>query len=113
MFRLVYDAGEMGNHNVLETGGESMITIFNRREVLMTDDMQKYEQVKSILDRNRIKYSVSCEGGARTVMNSGNGVPGPVGQNSSFISRYMIYVKKDDYDQAAASINDRYFRYYQ
>lgn len=90
-----------------------MITIFNRREVLMTDDMQKYEQVRSILDRNRIRYSVSCEGGARTVMNSGNGVPGPVGQNSSFISRYMIYVKKADYDQAVDRINNKYFRYYQ
>ena len=82
-------------------GGDKMITIFNRKEVLITFDMKRQYEVRDILVANDIDYTIkvtnllspSSFGSSRARTGSFG-----VNQNSSY--EYKIYVHKKDYDYA-------------
>ena len=86
-----------------------MITIFNRKELLMTSDMQKQGAVRRMLVENGIKYTVDVVNlwvpsplseGHRAIY--GNQDESPAIQN-----QYTIYVKKSDYDTACGLMHLR------
>lgn len=73
-----------------------MITIFNRRELISTFDIDEQARIRSILAHNDIDYTV------KTV---------DINRDNHFDHRnqyeYIIYVKKDDLDEAICLINKR------
>ncbi len=84
-----------------------MITIFNRKELITTFSIEKQSEVRDILSANHIEYHVKTINrsspspmatGARARM-------GTYGQSMSSMYEYVIYVKKQDFEQAVFLIN--------
>lgn len=83
-----------------------MITIFNRKELIITFDLEKQAKIRSLLVANNIKYLVKvvnrsspspCAAGTRSRM-------GNFGENLSHEYEYKIYVHKNDYSEAASIV---------
>lgn len=74
-----------------------MITIFNRKELLITTDMSRQGHVRDILSANGIDYTVrvinpqSARSRARY---------GTFGADLGYSYEYKIYVHKKDYEYA-------------
>lgn len=86
-----------------------MLTIFNRRELTITYDMNRQAEIRDLLAQNGIKYSVKLLNrtspspffaGTRAGMR-------PLGENLRVSSGYAIYVHKADYSLASAIINGK------
>lgn len=82
-----------------------MITIFNRSEVLITYDMKRQAEVRSILANHKIDYQVK-------VMNLSSPSPFTADHRASIgtfgeklMMEYKIYVKKTDLEEAIYLIN--------
>lgn len=72
-----------------------MITIFNRKELISTYDIDEQARIRSILAHQGIEYTV------RTVdINKDNHF------NHQNQYEYIIYVKKDDLDDAIYFVNE-------
>lgn len=78
-----------------------MITIFNRKELTITFSMKKQAQVCDILWSNNIDYRIK-------IINRKSPSPfsagtrartGTLGENLERSYEYIIYVKKQDYEQ--------------
>ena len=67
-----------------------MITIFNRRQLIITYDITIQSKIRDILSANNIDYSI-------------NPIMGLYGSPQS---EYKIYVRKKDYEQAYYLIKD-------
>ena len=79
-----------------------MITVFNRKELLITYDMTKQNEIRTILRDHKIKYDVilknllspsSMHAGARAHT-------GSLGMDLTKSYEYKIYVRKADYERA-------------
>lgn len=79
-----------------------MITIFNRKELLLTYSMKEQGDVRMLLAQNKIPYKIFTKyrGGSR-------GHTGTLGLHSDLLYEYRIYVHKDDYEKAYAVINEK------
>jgi len=71
-----------------------MITIFNRKELASISDVERLSKIRHALASNhidyKIRFSTPAPGGGR--YNTGTfGTAGPC---------YIVYVKRDDYDEA-------------
>lgn len=67
-----------------------MITIFNRKQLIITYDMTVQSKVRDILMANNVDYSIN-----------------PImGWYGSIQAEYKIYVHKKDYEQASYLIKD-------
>lgn len=82
-----------------------MITIFNRKELLITMDMNQQSNVRNILSANGIDYITKV----RNLQNSSmfenkRGRYGSFGINQSYSYEYKIYVHRKDYDYALSLI---------
>jgi len=78
-----------------------MITIFNRKEVLITFDMNRQASVREILTANGIDYTVKVTNlQSASVVGCGRGRMGSFGINEKYTYEYKIYVHKSDYDNA-------------
>lgn len=83
-----------------------MITIFNRRELLLTMDAKYCARIRDILKANSIPYSMKV-----TNLQSANGFGsdrrglGTIGVNMDYTYEYQIFVRKEDYDQALFQIH--------
>ena len=76
-----------------------MITIFNRKELLITMDMKRQSEVRNILHANGIDYVVkTCD--LLGTSSGGRGRGSTVGINLNYSYEYKIYVHKNDYDNA-------------
>ena len=64
-----------------------MITVFNRKELIVTMEMNRQAEVRDILSKNNIEYRR-----AQT---------GSFGINPDYSYEYKIYVHKKDYEKAA------------
>lgn len=86
--------------------GKSMITIFNRKEVLITYDMQKQADVRKILRNHKIAYDVKVKNLlSPSPAHAGvRGYTGPLGIDVTKSYEYKIYVKKADYERAVKLI---------
>lgn len=76
-----------------------MLTIFSRRELIITYDMKRQSDVRSILAQNNIDYVIKT----RNVQGPsafGGHKHGSVGSNQDYSYEYKIYVHKKDYEKA-------------
>lgn len=84
-----------------------MITIFNRKELLITYDMKLQSEVRTILQNNKIEYTVKVKNllspspaGGKSRAHTGS-----FGVDLSKAYEYKIYVKQTDYEKASSLIN--------
>lgn len=78
-----------------------MITIFNRKELLMTVDMNRQANVRDVLSANGIACSVKVTNlQSASAVGSSRGRTGNFGINQTYAYEYKIYVHKKDYDAA-------------
>ena len=78
-------------------GKVKMITIFNRKELLITLDMKKQSEIREILSANNLQSA--------TVVGSQRAYTGNYGINQDYSYEYKIYVRKKDFDKAVCLIN--------
>ncbi len=79
-----------------------MITVFNRRELIVTMDMKRQADIRNILADNNIDYVVKTTDLQRA--ESTRGYTGRVGINQDYSCEYKIFVHKSEYEKAAALI---------
>lgn len=82
-----------------------MLTIFNRKELIVTFSMERQAQIRKMLSINEIDYTISIvnRNSPSTFINTRM----RTGQNAlGYV--YIIYVHKDDYELATAIINGTY-----
>ena len=84
-----------------------MITIFNRKELLITMDMCRQSNVRDILSANGIDYTIKVTNlQSASVFENKRGRFGTFGVNQNYSYEYKIYVHKNDYDRACNLIKD-------
>ena len=90
-------------------GGSKLITIFNRKELIITFDMQRQAKIRDLMVQYSIPYSIK-------VINRKSPSPfdagsrartGTFGENLQLEYEYIIYVKKIDYEKANAIIDGK------
>ncbi len=74
-----------------------MITVFNRKELLVTKNMEEFARVRDILAQNRIEYDIKVNDS--TDQNWGHS--SQLGINRNYASLYYVYVKERDYNHAS------------
>ncbi len=78
-----------------------MITIFTRKELLVTYDMKRQSDVRDILSANGLKYVVKVTNRQNAaVFGSSRAKTGSFGVSTDLSYEYKIYVHKKDYDNA-------------
>lgn len=79
-----------------------MITIFNRKELFVTFDLQKQAEIRQILQANGIDYQIKVTNrkSASPVWSGTRAYTGTFGEDLSQMNEYKIFVHKDDYEQA-------------
>lgn len=84
---------------------KKMITIFNRKELLITLDMKRQGDVRDMLSANGINYKVKVTNRENSALiGSRIGRVGSLGRNQNLVYEYKIYVHKKDYDYALGLI---------
>lgn len=73
-----------------------MITIFNRKEVLLTYSMKEQADIRKLLSCNRINFITRT----RNSLNYSRGRVGGTGWNTETSYEYKIYVNRKDYARA-------------
>ncbi|MDO4490080.1 MAG: hypothetical protein Q4B85_03285 [Lachnospiraceae bacterium] len=88
-----------------------MITLFNRKELLITMDFNKQADVRGILSANKIPYIIKTINLQNSqVVGSHRGRVGNLGIDQEYSYEYKVYVHKNDYDKAMGLINMRVSR---
>ena len=78
-----------------------MITIFNRKELLITYDMKRQAEFRNVLSANGIDYKVKTINlQSASVIGSSRARTGSYGINQNNSCEYKIYVHKKDYENA-------------
>lgn len=78
-----------------------MITIFNRKEVLLTMDMKRQADARRTLAENNIDYIVNTTNLlSAPIAGSGRMKFGSGGVDMNYAYEYKIYVHRKDYDRA-------------
>ena len=78
-----------------------MITIFTRKELLVTMDVGRQGNVCQILTANGIQYTVKVTNlQSSTVVGSSRARTGSFGINQNYSYEYKIFVHKNDYENA-------------
>lgn len=78
-----------------------MLTIFNRKELIITMDLNRQADIRNILSANKIDYSVKTTNlQSASAVGSRRGRVGSFGVDSRFSYEYKIYVHKQDYEKA-------------
>ena len=76
-----------------------MLTIFNRKELITTMDMQRQSNIRSVLSANGIAYTVRTENLQGSSAFGGRS-RGSSGVDPNYSYEYHIYVHKNDYENA-------------
>lgn len=80
-----------------------MITVFNRRELIVTMDMKRQSDIRNILSDNHIDYVVKTTNIQRASgVGGGRSHIGSIGINQDYLCEYKIFVHKNDYGKAEA-----------
>lgn len=76
------------------------MNIFNRREIFVTMDLQKFNQILNLLDKKNINYTY------KTCNASGvnSGTVQSIGLNRNYMNQYYVYVHKNDFEKASLAI---------
>lgn len=78
-----------------------MLTIFNRRQLLLTTDLGRQAEVRNILSAHGIAYIVRTKNCLHRGADSGRGSMVNVIADQNCMYEYRIYVHRDDYEKAA------------
>ena len=82
-----------------------MLTIFTRKELLVTFDAKHQSNVRDILSANGIQYAVRVTNRqTASLLGSSRARTGSFGMDSALSYKYKIYVHKKDYDAAVRLI---------
>lgn len=83
-----------------------MVTLFNRKELFITYDLQKKCNVCELLDNHNIDYDVKVCNLSSSLPpgTGGRRLDGTLGASLSHPYEYKIYVKKKEYEIAQAII---------
>ena len=82
-----------------------MITIFTRKELLITFDTKRYADVRDILSANGIDYTIKVINLQNSsVFENKRDRYGSFGVNQNYSYEYKIYVHKKDYEYALRQI---------
>ncbi len=82
-----------------------MITIFNRKELLITLDMKRYGVVCDILSASGIAYTTKVTNRqTSSAIGTGRARSGSFGIHQNYAYEYKIYVHKKDYANALRRI---------
>ncbi len=82
-----------------------MISIFNRRELLVTLSMETQAKVRNILAANHIDYTIKTKNlQASPWYANSRSRTGSFGINTDYTYEYKIYVHKDAYEKAVELI---------
>jgi hypothetical protein len=85
-----------------------MITVFNRRELLITYDFDRQAEVRGLLGSAGITYALRIFNRNSAPFGGGSRARyGSFGERLELQNEYKIYVHKKDYDLAVALINGR------
>lgn len=79
-----------------------MITVFNRKELISTFDMKMQSEIREVLKEHHIDYyikTVDRKSPSPFVAGS-RARTGTFGETPALELEYIIYVKKDDYEEA-------------
>ena len=84
-----------------------MITVFNRKELTVTYDMEEQSRIRALLAGEGIDYSVKTVDrlSASPFSAGSRGRTGTYGQNTGTMIEYIIYVKRAAYERAKSAIN--------
>lgn len=86
-----------------------MITVLNRREVLLTYNLQRLAEVRELLETNNVKYDYKViNRNSPSALSDARARTGTFGQNSEFMREYIIYVHKKEYDYARALLQGKF-----
>ncbi len=79
-----------------------MITLFNRKELIITMEMKRQAEVRSILSENGIEYIVKTTNlQSAPFFGNTRAHTGIFGINPDYSYEYKIYVHKKDFEKAA------------
>lgn len=78
-----------------------MITMFNRKELIITRSLEEQARVREVLAAEGIDYTVKVNGGHARGIASQRSYTGSFGENQEVRYEYRIFVKKNDYERAA------------
>ena len=82
-----------------------MLTIFNRKELIVTMDIHRQAEIRDVLAQNGIDYTVKTKNLQNSgVLDSQRGHIGNMGINQDYSYEYKIYVQKKDYEAALGLI---------
>ena len=86
-----------------------MITIFNRKEVCITYDMNRQAEIRNILQGANIDYIIRTKNRTETMLVRGGtrAYTGSWGNRQMMDYEYHIYVHKDDYEDALRLIREK------
>ena len=79
-----------------------MVTVFNRKELMMTFDLNEQVRIRNLLADHGIDYYIkTINRTSPSPLSVGSrGRTGTFGLNQNNVYEYKIYVKKEDYDKA-------------
>ncbi|MBQ8663300.1 MAG: hypothetical protein IJ471_05535 [Eubacterium sp.] len=80
-----------------------MITLFNRKELCTTFDLERQALIRDILAANKIDYKLKLANPGRS--HTRGHAHSTIGMNLNRANQYTIYVKKDDFEKAKYLIN--------
>lgn len=82
-----------------------MLTLYNRKELLITMDMKRQSEVREILTAQGIEYKVQTTNReSPTAFDRQRVYSGSLGIDQNQVYEYKIYVNKKDYDAAIGLI---------
>lgn len=81
---------------------EKKVTLFNRKELLITYDGKRQAQVRNVLNANKVDYQVKVvnRNSSSPLGGAQRGKVGTLGENLELEYEYIIYVPKEDYQRA-------------
>lgn len=83
-----------------------MITLFNRRELIVTQSMKRQGEIRTLLAQNHIDYRLKTHGQDDSFTRADlRARTGSAGIDPDFQYTYIFYVHKDDYEKAMHIIN--------
>lgn len=89
-----------------------MITIFNQKELIITDDLKTQADVRTILADHKIPYKTKTVNrmSPSPLRTGSRAHAGSFGINMDRMYEYTIYVKKADYDKAFYLLRKNFLR---
>ena len=84
-----------------------MFTIFNSESLWIGTDMNRFSQIRNILDKNAIKYKYKVKNhlGQWNGRGTTRGTIGSLGNSIEQMYQYEIFVYKKDLEQAKYLVN--------